>query len=114
MLCSEVVSVHPEITISFSQVGLAGLFNRTSSWQGQFNFAEIAIEPLDNECNVIRLNVKDELKDILINTNYGPRVISDRNLPILVRHMALHVNVRLLLLCYSKTQLMESVVPSGW
>lgn len=42
---------------------------------------------------MITLNIKDELKDILIDTNHGPRVISDENLPTLVRHIALHVNV---------------------
>jgi hypothetical protein len=61
--------------------------------QGQFNFVEIVIKPLDKESNVVCLNIKDELKDILVHTNCEPRVISDKNLPTLVRHMALHVNV---------------------
>ncbi len=61
--------------------------------QGQFNFVEVVIEPLDNESNIVCLNIKDELKDILVNANCGSRVISDKNLPTLVRHMSLHVNV---------------------
>ena len=62
-------------------------------FQGQFNFVEIVIKPLDNESNVITVSVKDELKDILTDTNRGPRVVSDKNLATLVRHIALHVNV---------------------
>ena len=54
---------------------------------------EIVIKPLDNESNIVCLNVNDELRDILNDTNYGPRVISDKNLSTLVRHMAMHVNV---------------------
>ncbi|XP_028417409.1 tuberin-like [Dendronephthya gigantea] len=61
--------------------------------KGQFNFVEIVIKPLDNDSNIVCLNVKDELRDILNNTNYGPRVISDKNLSNLVRHMAMHVNM---------------------
>lgn len=76
---------------------------------------EIVIKPLDNESNIVRLNVKDELKDILVNTNYGPRVISDKNLPTLVRHMALHVNVRSVFLLYcSQPRFMESIVHGWW
>ena len=75
---------------------------------------EIVIKPLDNESNVVCLNVKDELKDILANTNYGPRVISDKNLPALVRHTALHVNVSFydFLLVYTELYRITGVIPS--
>ncbi|XP_046856190.1 uncharacterized protein LOC124449301 [Xenia sp. Carnegie-2017] len=59
---------------------------------GQFNFVEIVIKPLDNQTNIVCLNIKDELKEILMNSNLTPRIISDKNLATLVRHMALHVN----------------------
>ena len=59
--------------------------------QGQFNFAEVVIKPLDNASNMVTLRFKDELKDLL--TDSGPRVISDANLPRLVRQLVVHINV---------------------
>ena len=59
--------------------------------QGQFNFAEVLIKPLDNASNMVSLRFKDELKDLLTDT--GPRVISDDNLPRLVRQLVVHINV---------------------
>ena len=59
--------------------------------QGQFNFAEVVIKPLDNVSNMVTLRFKDELKDLL--TDSGPRVISDANLPRLVRQLVVHINV---------------------
>lgn len=59
--------------------------------QGQFNFAEVLIKPLDNASNMVTLRFKDELKDLLTDT--GARVISDVNLPRLVRQLVVHINV---------------------
>eukprot|EP00794_Sanderia_malayensis_P008867 gene8867-9816_t len=59
--------------------------------KGQFNFAEVLIKPLDYESNLVVVRVKDELKDVVTNT--GPHVISDSNLPILVRQLAIHTNM---------------------
>ncbi|XP_015768229.1 PREDICTED: tuberin-like [Acropora digitifera] len=59
--------------------------------KGQFNFAEVVIKPLDNASNMVTLRFKDELKDLL--TDSGPRVISDANLPRLVRQLVVHINV---------------------
>ena len=49
------------------------------------------IKPLDNASNMVSLRFKDELKDLLTDT--GPRVISDDNLPRLVRQLVVHINV---------------------
>lgn len=59
--------------------------------KGQFNFAEVVIKPLDNASNMVMLRFKDELKDLLTDT--GPRVISDANLPRLVRQLVVHINM---------------------
>ncbi|XP_067044886.1 tuberin-like isoform X1 [Acropora muricata] len=59
--------------------------------KGQFNFAEVVIKPLDNASNMVTLRFKDELKDLL--TDSGPRVISDANLPRLVRQLVVHINM---------------------
>ena len=64
-----------------------------SHHQGQFNFAEVLIKPLDNASNMVTVRFKDELKDLL--TDIGPRVISDDNLPRLVRQLVVHINVSL-------------------
>lgn len=49
------------------------------------------MKPLDQESNCVSVRFKEELKDQLVDT--GPRVISDSRLPILVRQLAVHVNV---------------------
>jgi len=59
--------------------------------KGQFNFAEVLIKPLDNASNMVTVRFKDELKDLL--TDIGPRVISDDNLPRLVRQLVVHINM---------------------
>ena len=59
--------------------------------QGQFNFAEVLIKPLDNASNMVTVRFKDELKELLADT--GTRVISDNNLPRLVRQLVVHINV---------------------
>ena len=50
------------------------------------------INPLDNECNLVRLRFKEGLKELFLDT--GARTISDTNLAMLVRQLAVHVNVR--------------------
>lgn len=59
--------------------------------KGQFNFAEVLIKPLDNASNMVTVRCKDELKDLLTDT--GTRVISDNNLPRLVRQLVVHINM---------------------
>ena len=62
--------------------------------QGQFNFAEVLIKPLDNASNMVTVRFKDELKELLSDT--GTRVISDNNLPRLVRQLVVHINVSII------------------
>ena len=59
--------------------------------QGQFNFAEVVIRPLDYNSNLVTVRMKEDLGNVVTNT--GPHVISDDNLPILVRQLAVHTNV---------------------
>ena len=69
-----------------------------ASFQGQFNFAEVLIKPVDNNSNLVCVRVKEDIKDIVTNT--GPHVISDANLPILVKQLAIHTNVSQLVLTH--------------
>lgn len=107
---SEVYSCFPPITLTFSPL-----------LQGQFNFVEVIIKPLDYECNLVTLQCrKGKLISFLfllfsflfilllifpslfssdleglVDTTVA-KIVSDRNLPLLVRQMALHANVSLL------------------
>nr|XP_020451690.1 tuberin isoform X2 [Monopterus albus] len=59
--------------------------------KGQFNFVEVIIKPLDYECNLVTLQCRKDLES-LVDTTVA-KIVSDRNLPLLVRQMALHANM---------------------
>ncbi|KTF89568.1 hypothetical protein cypCar_00037671, partial [Cyprinus carpio] len=61
--------------------------------KGQFNFVEVLIKPLDYESNLVTLQCRKDLEG-LVDTSVA-KIVSDRNLPLLVRQMALHANLRL-------------------
>ncbi|GCB60889.1 hypothetical protein scyTo_0006953, partial [Scyliorhinus torazame] len=58
---------------------------------GQFNFVEIIIKPLDFESNLVTLQARKDMEG-LVDTSVA-RIVSDKNLPPLVRQMALHANM---------------------
>uniref|UniRef100_A0A6Q2XR85 Tuberin n=1 Tax=Esox lucius TaxID=8010 RepID=A0A6Q2XR85_ESOLU len=59
--------------------------------KGQFNFVEVVIKPLDYESNLVTLQCRKDLEG-LVDTSVM-KIVSDRNLPLLVRQMALHANM---------------------
>ncbi|KAG8015185.1 Tuberin [Nibea albiflora] len=59
--------------------------------KGQFNFVEVIIKPLDYECNLVTLQCRKDLEG-LVDTTVA-KIVSDGNLPLLVRQMALHANM---------------------
>uniref|UniRef100_A0A3B5M708 Tuberin n=1 Tax=Xiphophorus couchianus TaxID=32473 RepID=A0A3B5M708_9TELE len=59
--------------------------------KGQFNFVEVVIKPLDYECNLVSLQCRKDLEG-LVDTTVA-KIVSDRNLPLFVRQMALHANM---------------------
>lgn len=59
--------------------------------KGQFNFVEVIIKPLDYGSNLVTLQCKKDL-DGLVDTSVV-KIVSDQNLPLLVRQMALHANM---------------------
>ncbi|XP_068606773.1 tuberin isoform X2 [Brachionichthys hirsutus] len=59
--------------------------------KGQYNFVEVIVKPLDYECNLVTLQCRKDLEG-LVDTTVA-KIISDRNLPLLVRQMALHANM---------------------
>lgn len=60
-------------------------------FQGQFSYACVEIQPLDHGSNQVTLRIRDILKDLGLTSE--PRVVSDLNLGILARQLALHANV---------------------
>ncbi|XP_038817289.1 tuberin isoform X1 [Salvelinus namaycush] len=59
--------------------------------KGQFNFVEVIIKPLDYGSNLVTLQCKKDLEG-LVDTSVV-KIVSDQNLPLLVRQMALHANM---------------------
>ncbi|XP_066516899.1 tuberin isoform X2 [Hoplias malabaricus] len=59
--------------------------------KGQFNFVEVLIKPLDYESNLVTLQCRRDLEG-LVDTTVA-KIVSDQNLPLLVRQMALHANM---------------------
>ncbi|XP_042619497.1 tuberin-like isoform X6 [Cyprinus carpio] len=59
--------------------------------KGQFNFVEVLIKPLDYESNLVTLQCRKDLEG-LVDTSVA-KIVSDLNLPLLVRQMALHANM---------------------
>ncbi|XP_036393282.1 tuberin isoform X1 [Megalops cyprinoides] len=59
--------------------------------KGQFNFVEVVIRPLDYQSNLVTLQCRKDLEG-LVDTSVA-KIVSDRNLPLLVRQMALHANM---------------------
>lgn len=64
-------------------------------FQSQFNFASIIIQPLDHNINRVVVKIKDDLKDLAVVGN-DAKVVSDENVAILARQLALHANVSIL------------------
>uniref|UniRef100_A0A8C2IN61 Tuberin n=1 Tax=Cyprinus carpio TaxID=7962 RepID=A0A8C2IN61_CYPCA len=59
--------------------------------KGQFNFVEVLIKPLDYESNLVTMQCRKDLEG-LVDTSVA-KIVSDLNLPLLVRQMALHANM---------------------
>ena len=65
-------------------------------FQTQFNHAVVEIVPGDLNTNLVRLLVKPELSKFVSWDKEGSiRLVSDDNLPVLTRQMAVHANVSL-------------------
>lgn len=59
--------------------------------KGQFNYACVVIQPLDHGTNQVTVQVKEELAKHIRHSE--PKIISDQNLAILSRQLALHANL---------------------
>lgn len=63
--------------------------------QGQFNYACVVIQPLDHGTNQLTVQAREEhIKEHIGHSE--PKIISDQNLALLSRQLALHANVNTL------------------
>lgn len=63
-------------------------------FQGQFNYACVVIQPLDHGTNQVTVQAREELAEHIGHSE--PKIISDQNLAILSRQLALHANVNII------------------
>ncbi|KAJ8945060.1 hypothetical protein NQ314_009327 [Rhamnusium bicolor] len=68
----------------------------------QFNFAAVIIQPLDHNTNRVVVKVKDELTELVGIRE--PKIVSDQNVAILARQLALHANLASLVVCSLKNR----------
>ncbi|KAK0095925.1 hypothetical protein PV326_007052 [Microctonus aethiopoides] len=59
--------------------------------KGQFNYACVVIQPLDHATNQVTVQAREELAEHIGHSE--PKIISDQNLAILSRQLALHANL---------------------
>ncbi|XP_015113598.1 tuberin [Diachasma alloeum] len=59
--------------------------------KGQFNYACVVIQPLDHGTNQVTVQAREELAEHIGHSE--PKIISDQNLAILSRQLALHANL---------------------
>ena len=62
-----------------------------STIKGQFLYACVVIQPLDHRTNRVIVKAKPGLADLIGHTE--PKIVSDKNLPIMARQWALHSNL---------------------
>lgn len=59
--------------------------------QCQFNYACVVIQPLDHGTNQVIVKTREDLTEHIGHSE--PKIVSDQNLAILARQLALHANV---------------------
>ncbi|XP_046387021.1 tuberin [Ischnura elegans] len=79
--------------------------------KGQFNYACVVIQPLDHGTNKVTVKTKEELAEHIGHSE--PRIISDQNVAILARQLALHANLASLISCSLKA-MGQSPYASNW
>ncbi|XP_047125986.1 tuberin isoform X2 [Hydra vulgaris] len=78
--------------------------------KGQMSLAEILIRPLDYNSNVVTIRIKDNC-DAGVMHNH-PFIISDQNLPVLVRQLAINTNMAIVTELSEKTT--TNAFASNW
>ncbi|RLU20252.1 hypothetical protein DMN91_006859 [Ooceraea biroi] len=79
--------------------------------KGQFNYACVVIQPLDHGTNQVTVQAREELAEHIGHSE--PKIISDPNLAILSRQLALHANLASMV-CSSLKQNSHNPYASNW
>ncbi|XP_011497969.1 PREDICTED: tuberin [Ceratosolen solmsi marchali] len=79
--------------------------------KGQFNYACVVIQPLDHGTNQLTVQAREELSEHIGHSE--PKIISDQNLAILSRQLALHANLASMV-CSSLKQKDRNPYASNW
>ncbi|XP_032669228.1 tuberin [Odontomachus brunneus] len=79
--------------------------------KGQFNYACVVIQPLDHGTNQVTVQAREELAEHIGHSE--PKIISDQNLAILSRQLALHANLASMV-CSSLKQNSHNPYASNW
>lgn len=79
--------------------------------KGQFNYACVIIQPLDHGTNQVTVQAREELAEHIGHSE--PKIISDQNLAILSRQLALHANLASMVSSSLKQQ-GQSPYASNW
>merc|ERR1711994_118521 len=80
------------VTIVYNDRGVPSESYEFSMIKGQFNYACIVVTPIDQGSNRVEIKCRPELNEPLGHVK-EPKTVSDRNLAILVRQMALHCSL---------------------
>lgn len=68
--------------------------------QGQFTYACVVIQPLGHGTNQVSVKTREDLAEHIGHSE--SKIVSDQNLAILARQLALHANVSMLEKCISQ------------
>ncbi|PSN43169.1 hypothetical protein C0J52_09893 [Blattella germanica] len=68
----------------------------------QFNYACVVIQPLDHSTNQVTVKTKEDLAEHIGHSE--PKIVSDQNVAILARQLALHANLASMISCSLKAQ----------
>ncbi|KAH0546382.1 tuberin [Cotesia glomerata] len=79
--------------------------------KGQFNYACVIIQPLDLGANLVTIQAREELAEHIGHSE--PKIISDQNLGVLSRQLALHANLASLV-SSSLKQKSDNPYSSNW
>ncbi|XP_014220709.1 tuberin [Trichogramma pretiosum] len=79
--------------------------------KGQFNYACVIIQPLDHGTNHVTVQAREELSEPIGHSD--PKIISDQNLALLTRQLAVHANLASMV-CSSLKQSNRNPYASNW
>ncbi|XP_054271198.1 tuberin isoform X2 [Macrosteles quadrilineatus] len=87
------------VTIVYNESGEP--YNRNTV-KCQFNYTCVVVEPLDHGINLLSVKAKDELVQHIGHSE--PKIVSDQNVALMARQLALHANLASRVACSLKTE----------